>query len=230
MPNEYGQVDDKVADTLHSLKFRTGSDPEWPDYEMRKAMYKQLVGARDDDTAFYLSAASLKMAATNYAQGAVLHGTVGGTAVVSAGEPALRQAFADALSELQGVLSVVDNTATLRSTAKLTGSIFSAATFVLSSASVARAFGVEPAPATDWPITAKQSGAGALLIDRASTRLSKPNLQPTKMQTFFALQRTARYGSDVIGAALAYDGDVDSDPLREAINNAYSWATASQKS
>lgn len=222
-PNEYGSVDDAVAKILQNLSSRTGTDPDWPNLAQREAMYQSLLGT-GSDSAFASTRDGVFDAATNYAEGAIFHASAGAKPVASAGEPALRQAFIDAMSSFRGSLDVVDGTAALKSAQKQLMGMFTASIKVLRSAHVARAFGVEPAPGGDWPLD--QSGKGAFLIEKVSQRLAGGELSPIRLQTFLLMSRVAGYGGKTIDRALAGDHDKD---LAAAIQDAYSWASSARQ-
>jgi hypothetical protein len=227
-PNQYGRVSDAVAGVLQNLKSKTGSDPEFPNYAQRQAMYGALIGGPDDTTSsFATAAAEVRAAASDYAQAAILHGQVAKTPVTSPGEPALRRAFLDALSTFQGVLSIVDQTAALKSTTNQTQKMFQASAGVFADGAVAAAFGVQPAPGSNWPITNQQDGKGALLIQEVSQRLAGGSLRAVRMRQFLLLQRAAVAGAKTVHFALGADKVAADDKLTaEAIEAAYSWATA----
>jgi hypothetical protein len=224
-PNHYGQVDRDVAEKLRSFRSRIGAEPSWPDFGQREAMYSALFGPADGDSAFSAASQGVLGAATNYAEGAVLHGSAEGRLITSAGEPALRQAFVDALFSFEGVLSLVSDTAALKIASEQLEEIFGAAVEVLQSEHVARAFGVAPAP-RDWPLTQRQSGKGAFLVERVSKQLAGGDLRPVTLQRFLLLQRMAVYGGKVIGHALG--GRVEED-VGKVVQDAYGWASASNQ-
>ena len=226
-PNQHARVEDKVAGVLQNFKSRVGADPQWPDFAQRQAMFAALLGPADGESAFSSASQGVHVAATNYAEGGILHGTANGKPIASAGEPALRQAFVDALGSFEGVLSVVSDTAALKSAAGQIGAVFEAAVTVLQSPGVARAFGVDPAPHPDWPLTTTQSGKGAFLVERISKQLAGGNLRPVRLQQFFLFQRVSAYGVEVIGQTL--DGRRDPKDIDKLIQDAYSWASASSQ-
>jgi hypothetical protein len=223
-PNQYGGVPEPISNVLEAFRSKTGSDPGLPNYAQRHAMYTALIGNSEDaTTSFAMAAAEVRAAASDYAQAAILNGQVGGAPVLSPGEPALRRAFLDALATFHSVLSVVTDTAASRSVTQQTKGMFASSAAVLASAPVANAFGVQPAPGENWPISATQDGKGALLVQEVSQKLAGGNLRPVKMRQFLLLQRVAISGMMSIRFAFQKEPDKGAP---KAIEAAYSWATA----
>src|SRR5262245_51402341 len=197
-PNQYGGVKDEIADVLRQLKSKTGTDPDFPNFVQRQRMFAALVGTSDtDDSSVTLAAHQVRTAARNYATAAILYGRVDAAPLLSPGEPALRRAFEDSLSTFHGVLSVVTDTAALKTAFEQTAHIFRRSTEVLQHEPVGRAFGVAAAP-KDWPISAHQDGKGALLMQEISRPLSNDTLRFMPMIGFLSTQRIAAYGAETI--------------------------------
>ena len=225
-PNQYSGVKDEIADILRQLKSKTGTDPDFPNFLQRHRMFAPLVGTSDtDDSSVTQAANEVRMAARNYATAAVLCGRVDVGPVLSPGEPALRRAFEDSLSTFHGVLSVVTDTAALKTAFAQTTHIFRQSTEVLQHEPVARAFGVAAAP-KDWPESGRQDGKGALLMQEISKPLSNETLRFIPMIGFLSAQRIAAYGAETIAAALASDSDRSPEASQQAITSAYAWHTA----
>jgi hypothetical protein len=225
-PNQYGGVKDEIADILRQLKSKTGTDPDFPNFVQRQRMFDALVGVSDtDDSSITQAAHGVRTAARNYAMAAILYGRVDTAPVLSPGEPALRRAFEDSLSTFYGVLSVVTDTAALKTAFAQTDHIFRRSTEVLQHEPVARAFGVAAAP-EDWPVSPRQDGKGALLMQEISKPLSNETLHFTPMIGFLSAQRIASYGAETIAAALAPDSHDSPEAIQQAIVSAYAWHTA----
>jgi hypothetical protein len=226
-PNQYGGVSDHVAGILRQLKSKTGTDPDFPDFVQRQRMFAALVGVSDtDDSSVAQAARDVRCEACNYAMSGVLHGRVDKAPVLSPGEPALRRAFEDSLSTYRGVLSVVNDTAALKTAFAQTDNIFRVSVEVLQHEPVARAFGVAAAPKENWPLSGRQDGKGALLMQEISKPLSNETLRFMPMICFLWAQRIAAYGAETIVAAFASDSYRDPEAIPRAIVSAYAWHTA----
>jgi hypothetical protein len=225
-PNQYGSVKDEIAAILSQLKAKTGTDPDFPNFVQRQRMFAALVGVADtDDSSIAQAAHEVRSAARNYAMSAMLNGRVDKAPVLSTGEPALRRAFEDSFSTFHGVLSVVTDTAAVRTAFAQTDHIFRGSTEVLRHEPVARAFGVA-APPEDWPLSGRQDGKGALLIYEISKLLSNETLRFMPMVGFLSAQRIAAYGAETIAAALAPDSQRSPEAIQQAITSAYAWHAA----
>jgi hypothetical protein len=189
-------------------------------------MFAALVGVSDtDDSSVTQAAHDLRTEACNYAMAGILYGHVDKAPVLSPGEPALRRAFEDSLSTFSGVLSVVTDTAALKTAFAQTDNIFRVSVQVLQHEPVARAFGVAPAP-QDWPLSERQDGKGALLMQEISKPLSNETLRFMTMMSFLVAQRIAAHGAKTIAAAVAPDPHRTPEAIQQAIVSAYAWHTA----
>jgi hypothetical protein len=221
----YRDVTGGVPDILSSFRSRTGSDPDWPNVAQRSAIYTPLLGGSDakpggDRTStFQQSAATLREAAVAYSE-----------RVFDTGEPMLRQAFVDAARNFQAYLSTV-NGGVVQDGNDRTTAIFDNAKQVLATAEVAKAFGLPPAPARDWPLAGVLSGDGAYLIEEIARSLQPAGVGPVSQQQFIVLQRIAHYGARTIegttkSVKAGWQPDAKNAEFLELIGNAYSWATA----
>jgi hypothetical protein len=223
---QYRAVPEAIVDILADMNSRMGYDPAWPNTAQRAAIDMPLLGSSDaqanaDTTSpFHQTALTVRTAAVAYSE-----------RVYDTGEPMLRQAFIDAARHFQAYLSTLSG-GVINRARQDTESIFRQSVRVLTTAEVAQAFGVPPAPPKAWPLPDKiadddyLNGDGAYLMEEVSRVLQPPDGLITQ-QYCLTVQRVAVSGARTIQRILqGAHNDTDVAIVRGLIEVAYTWATA----
>ncbi|HSK46643.1 MAG TPA: hypothetical protein VLA05_01400 [Coriobacteriia bacterium] len=224
-PQNYRQLTDETTAILSGFRFKMGTDPEWPDAFQRALNFKVLCQVS-------LASPALREAALRYGDAANDHSRESFNAVAVSCRSQLAPLEGHALSLL----------------ADRSRTIFQRAVTLLRDPAVARAFGVSPAPAGEWPLSADFNGEAAYMVAELVRGLrviaclggtykrinrANPTVRPfvplltiaLPQDKFLKLQRAAYYGSRTISLVMGDEQGPDSLDLTES---AYQWTKALQ--
>jgi hypothetical protein len=250
-PRQYRDVPLEISKLLQNFRFRTGTEPEFPNRIHRSMTFEALLGLSDgmgmvvennsktptpvavqtaaEGTQFKMQSARLREAARAYVE-----------RQVTQGEGQLLQAFLDEAVTLQAYLVPVDdeNNVVIIGDDQ-TKAIFDSAARVLRDKTVAGRFGRPPATSDTWPLGGVLDGNGSLLIQEIGKVLIQGMMQPATLMLisqnkFDVMQRIANYGAITITGVLkgSFPANLTEDlPLSQKrfeplIGAAYSWKTA----
>lgn len=219
------------AGTLSSFRFRTGTDPAWPNADQRMTTFTPIFGPNDtkpggDRTGrFQAGAAAVRNAAVAFSN-----------RPPDEGAAVKREAFRAAANTLAGYLASVAGRASLAQANAETLPVFNEAQAVLTNVNVARAFnGLRPAAAANWPRGVPAGPVldadGDALLEEISRRLKIPATAEMTQQKFSVAQRVAHYGALTISSLLAnrHAPDVNTANIDALIGDAHNWAMAMQE-
>lgn len=228
-PQSYPDLSDDVLRILTDFRFKLGSDPDWPDAFQRTLSFKVLCQVS-------LASPPVRAVALRYGQ----YFDVDHNAQVL-------DALRDAVTGARAQLAPLEGQA-LAMVSRESRPIFERSVRLFQEPQIAKAFGLPPAPANDWPLEGNFDGGGAYLVAQIVSALrvtaclggiyrrigrENPTDRPLvplvsvalPQDKFIKLQKAAYFGSVTISKLLLAENDDDD---LELLSSAYKWTKALQ--
>lgn len=209
-PKRYNGIPENIHVILSDFRYKTGSDPDWPNALQRAKLYDAILGKT-----FWNICKCLRRGAVTFTE----QGS-------GKGEEIVRRSFQDELVTLGAYLKTLDEL-NVHNSESQTRRIFENAVIVLRSPEIASALGLQTITENEWPLEGVFSSKGAKLIEEISKKLSNRPEAIISIEKFLNIQRVAYYGkltiSGVIGTSKSLDNSDNTDKI---IEHAYRWSKA----
>lgn len=227
-PQNYRDLPDDIMEILANFRFKLGFDPDWPDAFQRTLNFKVLYQVS-------LASPPVRAVALRYGQ-------------IDVDQNAqILDVLRDAVAGARAQLAPLEGQA-LAMVSRESRAIFERSVRLFQEPQIAKAFGLPPAPADDWPLGGNFNGGGAYLVAeivrtlRETARLGgvyrrigreNPADRPLvplvsvalPQDKFIKLQKAAYFGSMTLSKLLLSESDADDLAL---LSSAYKWTKALQ--